>query len=173
MTVLIFGPFHKWNAFYDFFAFLQTKSLWREVCFNRKELAPLEKERICSQGGANSFLLKETLFRRVTKNNRVAYPENVAIPIKGYHIYPKYSDTSAPNHTFSKSWTITIFYPILCLNIAGGLTISVDPDETSLSAASHLGLHCLLRPVCPNTYVKYGKPRMLKFKYRVNPIFRS
>ena len=24
------------------------------------------------------------------------------------------------------------------------------------SAASHLGLHCLLRPVCPNTYSKYG-----------------
>ena len=24
------------------------------------------------------------------------------------------------------------------------------------SAASHLGLNCLLRPVCPNTYSKYG-----------------
>ena len=33
---------------------------------------------------------------------------------------------------------------------------SVDPDETPRSAASHLGLHCLLRPVCPNTYDKYG-----------------
>ena len=36
---------------------------------------------------------------------------------------------------------------------------SVDPDETPRSAASHLGLHfvhCLLRPVCPNTYGKYG-----------------
>ena len=33
---------------------------------------------------------------------------------------------------------------------------SVDPDETPCSAASHLGLHCLLRPVCPNTYSKYG-----------------
>ena len=33
---------------------------------------------------------------------------------------------------------------------------SVDPDETLHSAASHLGLHCLLRPVCPNTYGKYG-----------------
>ena len=31
-----------------------------------------------------------------------------------------------------------------------------SPDETPLSAASHLGLHCLLRPVCPNTYSKYG-----------------
>ena len=33
---------------------------------------------------------------------------------------------------------------------------SVDPDETPHSAASHLGLYCLLRPVCPNTYSKYG-----------------
>ena len=33
---------------------------------------------------------------------------------------------------------------------------SVDPDETPRSAASHLGLNCLLRPVCPNTYGKYG-----------------
>ena len=33
---------------------------------------------------------------------------------------------------------------------------SVGPDETSRSAASHLGLHCLLRPVCPNTYGRYG-----------------
>ena len=33
---------------------------------------------------------------------------------------------------------------------------SVDPDETLRSAVSHLGLHCLLRPVRPNTYGKYG-----------------
>ena len=33
---------------------------------------------------------------------------------------------------------------------------SVDPDETPRSAASHLGLYSLLRPVCPNTYGKYG-----------------
>ena len=34
---------------------------------------------------------------------------------------------------------------------------SVDPDETPHPAASHLGLYCLLRPVCPNIYGKYGK----------------
>ena len=33
---------------------------------------------------------------------------------------------------------------------------SVEPDETPHSMASHLGLHCLLRPVCPNTYGKCG-----------------
>ena len=42
---------------------------------------------------------------------------------------------------------------MLCLKIAGGVANSVDPNETPRSAASHLGLHCLLRPVCPN----YGK----------------
>ena len=31
----------------------------------------------------------------------------------------------------------------------------LDPDETPRSAASHLGLYCLLRPVCPITYGKY------------------
>ena len=28
---------------------------------------------------------------------------------------------------------------------------SVDPDQTPRSAASDLGLHCMLRPICPNT----------------------
>ena len=32
----------------------------------------------------------------------------------------------------------------------------VDADEMPHSVASHLGLHYLLRPVCPNTYGKYG-----------------
>ena len=36
------------------------------------------------------------------------------------------------------------------------MTNSVDPDETPHSVSSHLGLHCLLRPVSPNTYIKYG-----------------
>ena len=36
---------------------------------------------------------------------------------------------------------------------------SVDPDEMPHSAASHLGLYCLLKPVCPNTYGKYGNRR--------------
>ena len=43
----------------------------------------------------------------------------------------------------------------MCLKISGWVANSVDPDEMPRSAASHLGLHCLLRPVCPNTYGKY------------------
>ena len=33
---------------------------------------------------------------------------------------------------------------------------SVDPDKMPYFAASHLSLHGLLRPVCPNAYGKYG-----------------
>ena len=73
-----------------------------------------------------------------------------------YRFYPKYSDTSTPYHICSKIWTSTIHYPMLCLKTAGWVANSVDPDETPRSAASHLGLYCLLRPVCPNTYGKYG-----------------
>ena len=39
-----------------------------------------------------------------------------------------------------------------CLyNIAGCMANSVDPDQMPRSAASDLGLHCLQRPICPNT----------------------
>ena len=48
------------------------------------------------------------------------------------------------------------YYPILCLKIARQVANSVDTDEMLHSAASHLGLHSLLRPVCPNSYFKYG-----------------
>ena len=75
--------------------------------------------------------------------------------ILGYRIYPKYSDTSTPYHICSKIWTSTIHYPMLCLKFAGWVANSVDPDETPHSV-SHLGLYCLLRPVCPNIYGKYG-----------------
>ena len=47
---------------------------------------------------------------------------------------------------------------------------SVDPDETPRSAASHLGLYCLLRPVCPNTYGKYGT-FFLVFPIKQDPVF--
>ena len=33
---------------------------------------------------------------------------------------------------------------------ADGMANSVDPDQTA-SKQSGLGLHCLLRPICPNT----------------------
>ena len=44
---------------------------------------------------------------------------------------------------------------MLCQNISGWVANSVGPDEIPHSVASHLGLHCLLRPVCPNAYGKF------------------
>ena len=51
---------------------------------------------------------------------------------------------------------------MLSLKIAGWVANSIDPDENPHSAASHLDLHCLLRPVCPNIYGKYGIQIYLK-----------
>ena len=42
-------------------------------------------------------------------------------------------------------------------NIAVCMTNRVDPDQMPHSAASDLGLHCLQRPICPNTQGNFGK----------------
>ena len=54
---------------------------------------------------------------------------------------------------------------MLCLKIAGGVANGVDPDEMPHSAVSYLGLHCLPRPVCLNTYGKYGMTYILENIY--------
>ena len=72
-----------------------------------------------------------------------------------YHIYRKYLDTLTSYHTCSRIWTSTTYYLLLCLKIAGWVANRADPDEMPQFAASHQGLRCLLRPVCPNTYDKY------------------
>ena len=54
---------------------------------------------------------------------------------------------------------------MFCLKIAGWVANSVDPDETPPQVASHLDLHCLLRPVCLNTYGKYGKCTLSSYMY--------
>ena len=36
------------------------------------------------------------------------------------------------------------------------MTNRVDPDQTLLEEPSDFGLHCLLRPICPNTLHYYG-----------------
>ena len=48
---------------------------------------------------------------------------------------------------FNKS----IVIPENVCKIARCVANSVDPDQTPRSAVSDLGLHCLLRSVCPNT----------------------
>ena len=52
---------------------------------------------------------------------------------------------------FNKS----ILLPTNLCKIAGWVANSVDPDQTPRSAASDLGLHCLLRPACPKMLRKY------------------
>ena len=87
-------------------------------------------------------------YHRSRSSNKLGkHSDNV---VNVLNIYPKYSDTSTPYHTYSK------IYYLMCLKIAGLVANSIDPDEMPHSAASHLGLHCLLRPVCPNTHCKYG-----------------
>ena len=46
--------------------------------------------------------------------------------------------------------------PNVMSKIAGCVANSVDPDEMPYSVMYHLGLHFLLRPVCPHTFGKYG-----------------
>ena len=85
---------------------------------------------------------------------------------KIYHIYPKYSDTSS-YHTCSKIGPSTIYYQMLGLKIPGWVTNSVDPEATLHFVTSHLRLHCLLRPVCPNTYVVYTVFIVLRIQFYI------
>ena len=57
--------------------------------------------------------------------------------------------------------------PVNMCKIAGWVANRVDPDQMLHSAASDLGLHCLLRPICPNTKSKYGN--MIKSNHLWNP----
>ena len=51
---------------------------------------------------------------------------------------------------------ISFYYPLVCLKLAGSMADSVDTDQMLHFAASDLGLHSLLEPVCPNTSGKYS-----------------
>ena len=56
--------------------------------------------------------------------------------------------------------SLTLYLKILfnCILLPMNVWVanSVDPDQTPRSAASDLGLHCLLKPVSPNTQSRYG-----------------
>ena len=71
----------------------------------------------------------------------------------GYRIYPTYHTPSSVHYTFLQQVHLL---PVNVCKIAGRVANSVDSDQTPRSAASDLGLHCLLRPVFPNTSCKYG-----------------
>ena len=65
-----------------------------------------------------------------------------------YRIYIKYlQPCPLPIFLFNKS--ILLFVSVC--EIAEWVANGVDPDQTPRSAASDLGLHSLLKSVCPNT----------------------
>ena len=65
--------------------------------------------------------------------------------VKYYRKFPKYFDTQKICCNHSKIWTMWLYHRVMSPNDADGMANSVDPDQTDL------GLHCLLRPVCPKT----------------------
>ena len=69
-----------------------------------------------------------------------------------YHIYPKYLNTLIPYHTYPKINTSTLLPIDMSRNFAGFGGKLCRLDQMSLSVASNLGLHGLLRLIYPNTY---------------------
>ena len=63
---------------------------------------------------------------------------------KIYRKCHKYSDTQIICCNHSKIWTMWLYDRAMSSNDADGKANSVDPDQQS-----GLGLHCLLRPICP------------------------
>ena len=68
-----------------------------------------------------------------------------------YRKAPKNLDTRKNYCNYLNIWLIWIFHGVMHLNDADGMANSVEPDQTAPLGAvqSDLGLHCLLRPVCP------------------------
>ena len=66
-----------------------------------------------------------------------------------YRKVPKFSDTRTLCCNLPKIQTI-------CQKDANEIANSEDPDQTAPLGAVWSGLHCLLRPTCPKTYVHYG-----------------
>ena len=91
----------------------------------------------------------DTLTLYFTSHNTWATPFDYLLL---FRIYPKYWDILSTYHTCPKIWNSPFYYFLL---IAACMANSVDPDQTH-SAASDLGLHCLQRPICPNTWSYYS-----------------
>ena len=62
---------------------------------------------------------------------------------------------------YPKIWTMCcLYHTVMCPKYAAGLASSLDPDPLFLQEQSDLGLHCLPRPVCPNTSYHHGNNNM-------------
>ena len=75
----------------------------------------------------------------------------------------------------SKNWDTLNYYRDCPTNVIVGfysailrskdadrITNRVDTDQTAPEEQSDLGLHCLLRPICPNISNYYGNTRVLQ-----------
>ena len=67
-----------------------------------------------------------------------------------YRKVPKFSDTRTLCCNLSKIQTKRPNLRVFCKNDASGIANSEGPDQI-LEEQSDLGLHCLLRPICPKT----------------------
>ena len=114
---------------------------------------------------------------------KIWWSPNTSSPSQSCHCYEKFSSEVISGLVLGKrtvftlsigtpqllTITSTIYCPMLCLKIAGWVANSVDPDQVTCSAVSHLGQHCLPRPVCPNTYSKYGniQKKIISFGWNI------
>ena len=64
--------------------------------------------------------------------------------IESYRIFTKYWNTLFPYHTCPKIFDCQLIH----LGNAGRVANSAETNQMPHSAASDLGLHCLLRPLC-------------------------
>ena len=85
--------------------------------------------------------------------------ENIFVHDDSYiQYFPQALDTSTSFHTCSEIWTSTIYYLDVVSKICWMNGKQGTPwwDVTFCSVASPLGLHILFKPICSNTYGKYG-----------------
>ena len=69
---------------------------------------------------------------------------------KSYRKNSKNWDTWNNYHNCPTFRTVGFYSAVLCSKDADRITNGEDPDQMLHEEQSDLGLHCLLRPICPN-----------------------
>ena len=73
-----------------------------------------------------------------------------------YRKNPKNWDTLNNYHNCPTNGTVGFCSAVLWSKDEDRISNRVDPDQTAPEEQSDLGLHCLLRPICPNVLNCYG-----------------
>ena len=135
--------------------------LWKnnQINFRVSSAANLLSTLRIHQGSISAKYLEKNLFPASTQKIYIvgthqnchdeAVPQHIFI--EKYRIYSKHSDTCIPCLSCPNNWTSVFFLFYICLYPSGWVANSEDPDQMLHPAASDLGLHCLLQPVCSNT----------------------